>query len=109
MVSVGMAAVTLGGKATVSTAGTRVQLTSSAAHQNLHNIYITADEDNAGKVYVGDVTVTSDLYLEVLLAGDSVSIPSPSHGGGAILGNLDATTINLDSDIASQSVQWGFN
>jgi len=108
MPSIGMAAVKLGGKATVSTATTRVQLTSSTAHQNLHNIHITADEDNAGKVYVGDVTVTSDLYLEVLLAGDSIDIPNPIAGGAA-LGNLDATSIYLDSDIASQSVQWGYN
>jgi len=107
--SIGMAAIILGGKVTVSTAGTRVQLTTSVAHQNLHNIKISADEDNAGKVYVGDVTVTSDKYLDVLLAGDSVEIPSPAHGGGAVLGNLDATSIYLDSDIASQSVQWGFN
>jgi len=108
MVSVGMAAVKVGTKATVTTAGTRVQLSSSANHQNLHNVHITADEDNAGKVYVGDSAVTSDLYLEVLLAGDSVEIPTPL-GGGAALGNLDATTIWLDSDIASQSVQWGYN
>lgn len=107
--SVGMAAVILGDKTTVSSAGTRVQLTSNTAHQNLHNIKISADEDNAGKVYVGDVTVTSDKYLEVLSAGDSIEISPPSHGGGAILGNLDATTIYLDSDIASQSVQWGYN
>jgi len=108
MVSIGMAAVKLGTKTTVSSAGTRVQLSSSTAHQNLHNIHITADEDNAGKVYVGDVTVAADLYLEVLLAGDTIEIPSPL-GSGAALGNLDATTIYLDSDIASQSVQWGYN
>ena len=104
----GFAAIKLGTKTTVSTAGSRVQLTSSTAHQNLHNIHITADENNAGKIYVGDITVTSDLYLEVLLAGDSIDIPSPG-GGGPPLGNLDATTIHLDSDIASQSVQWGYN
>lgn len=102
----GFAAVKLDTATTVSTAGSRVQLTSSSSHQNLHNIHITADEDNAGKVYVGDVTVTSNLYLEVLLAGDSIDILNPGGGG---LGNLDATTIYLDSDIASQTVQWGFN
>jgi len=104
----GMAAIKVGAKATVSSAGTRVQLSTSSAHQNLHNVHITADEDNAGKVYVGDSTVASDLYVEVLLAGDSIDIPTPV-GGGAALGNLDATTIWLDSDIASQSVQWGYN
>ena len=104
----GMAAIKLDSPTTVSSAGTRVQLTSSSAHQNLHNIHITADEDNAGKIYVGDVTVTSNLYLEVLLAGDSIDIPSPG-GGGPALGNLDATSIYLDSDINSQSVQWGYN
>ena len=104
----GFAAVKLDTLTTVATAGTRVQLTSSGAHQNLHNIHITADEDNAGKIYVGDVTVTSNLYLEVLLAGDSIDIPMPM-GGGAALGNLDATSIYLDSDIATQSVQWGYN
>jgi len=105
---IGLAVLTAGGKKNVASAGTRVQLTSSANHTNLHYLTIQADEDNGADImFIGDVTVTGDLYVRELAAGEVFEIYSPS-GGGAAIGQIDATKIYLDASADNNDVQWGY-
>jgi hypothetical protein len=87
---------------TVTTAGTRVQLTSTTGHDFARMLYIEADEDNTGVLYVGDVGVSSTEYAAALAAGEGFSVTmSPPD-------TFDATDIYLDvsvnGEIASYSI-----
>lgn len=93
-----------GGKKTVTTAGTRVQLTTSDAHKNLHGIIIAPDPDNVGRVFVGDEDVAADAHAFSLGATQDPVIIRSEH----VIGNLDATTIYVDAANNNDAVQWGF-
>lgn len=82
------------GKITVTTAGTRVQLTTSDLLAK--SVRIEADEDNTGTIYVGDLSVTNDLYAAALAAGDSFSISGPI---------VHLPSIFLDASIDAQAAQ----
>ena len=83
------------GKIDIPTAGTRVQLTTTRLMAK--SIRIEADEDNgAGIVFVGDATVSGDLYAARLAANESFTI-----SGSAI----DPRTIWLDTDLSGSDVQ----
>ena len=81
---------------TVTSAGTRVQLTSS--NILTPSVCIEAKSTNAGKVYVGDSNVTSSLGIE-LQAGQSICFD-----GGRVPGfdMIDLSTIYLDASTSTQ-------
>jgi hypothetical protein len=64
---------------TVTTAGTRVQL--SATSITTTEITITGDTANSGTIYVGDSNVSSTRYMYALAAGETVAIMAPSIRG----------------------------
>lgn len=66
-------------RVTVSTAGTRVQLTANEGIAAA-SILISADTGNIGKVYIGDVTV-DDQNGDALEPGDSLEIAADSLNG----------------------------
>lgn len=81
------------GKKTVTSAGTRVQLSSTIKH--CHSVIIRALPTNGvNKIYIGDVTVANNFTgaFYVLEAGDVFS--SAALG----LNSLDLTTIYIDAD-----------
>ena len=90
-----------GGKVTVTTAGTRVQLTSTVTRAN--GIYIEADEDNSGVIFIGASTVTGDSYVSRLTAGQGWSWTI--EPGGPM---VNPSSVYIDSDTNSHSVQWGY-
>jgi hypothetical protein len=79
------------GKTAVTTAGTRVVLTSSQAIQS---VTIKALSTNTGIIYVGNSSVASTNGLQ-LLAGESVSMD---------IANL--TTVNIDSSVNGEGVTY---
>lgn len=97
----GQATIKLGGKVTVTTAGTRVQLSSTVTR--VSGIYIEADEDNTGVIFIGTSAVTGDSYIAALNAGEGFSWTQQA-GGPAVV----PTSIYIDSDANTQSVQWGY-
>jgi hypothetical protein len=90
-----------GGKVTVTGAGTRVQLTTTVTRAN--GIYIEADEDNSGTIYIGTSTVGSDSYVSRLSASQGWSW-STEQGGSLI----NPSSIYIDASTNTQSIQWGF-
>ena len=98
----GQFAFTVPAAVTVTTAGTRVQLTTTTGHDFARTVYIEADEDNTGVLYVGDAGVSSTEYASSLTAGQGISISvNPPD-------TFDATDIWLDvsvsGEIASYSI-----
>ena len=87
---------------TVATAGTSVQLTTTTGHDVARMVYIEADEDNTGNLYVGDAGVSSTEYAASLTAGQGISISMTPPD------TFDATDIWLDvsvsGEIASYSI-----
>lgn len=65
---------------TVTTAGTRVQI--SAVDTRITTILIQADPANTGKIYVGDDLVSSTRASSVLSANASEAITSDASGRG---------------------------
>lgn len=65
-------------KKTVTTAGTRVQITTSDIRSS--SILIQADSANSGRIYVGDSTVASTLGV-ALTAGQSLTIDADNIRG----------------------------
>lgn len=91
----------LGGKVTVANAGTRVQLSSTVVR--VSGVYIEADEDNTGVIFIGTSAVSGDSYISALNAGEGFSWTQQA-GGPAVV----PTSIYIDSDANTQSVQWGY-
>lgn len=77
---------------TVSTAGTSVQVTSDSRHKSCSAVYIEADEDNAGVLYIGESNVSSSRYSSALAAGEGWSWEMRRSEW------LDARTLYLDAD-----------
>ncbi len=101
MCLIGQTKIQLVGKVTVTTAGTRVQLSSTLTRAR--GIYIEADEDNTGVIFIGGSTVSGDSYIAALNAGEGFTWTA-DQGGPA----LDPSSIYIDSDANTQSVQWGY-
>jgi hypothetical protein len=86
------------GKTTVTTAGTRVRLTTSDTPAS--SVIIQADPANTGNIYVGDVTVASTIAI-TLAPGQSITIGSdPTRGTGE---EVILSDLYLDSSANSQS------
>ena len=75
----------------VTTAGTRVQLSSVACRE----ITIIAKRANTGYIYVGGVTVSSTVYGAELEAKDSITIP---------VSNADE--IYIDSSVSGEGISY---
>lgn len=80
------------GQKTVTTAGTRVALGTDVVNSSL---IIKADPANTGKIYVGDVTVTSSNGF-ILAAGDQIIIDE----AGRLM------DIYIDASANTQNVCW---
>jgi hypothetical protein len=63
---------------TVTTAGTREQMTTS--NLRVPSVVIQAESDNTGRVYIGNSTVSSTNCFAHLGAGGSVSISAADFG-----------------------------
>ena len=93
------------GTVAVATAGTAVQLTTNAAHRNLHAVFIQADDGNStDMIFVGDADVSATNYIRKLAVDESFDIIGDLNG----LGNIDATSIWIDASANTTDVQWGF-
>lgn len=79
---------------TVTTAGTRVQITNNLGLA-ASSIIISASTDNVGKIYVGDNSVTN-LNGTELEAGDSIQISGDNIRG--IAEELFLSDIYIDSE-----------
>ena len=84
------------GRKTVATAGTREPLITGDA--KVLSVTIKALRANAGKVYVGDVSVSSTVGFE-LDAGDSVDLATDDPSKP-----IDLTTIYLDVGTSGEGV-----
>lgn len=89
---------------TVTTAGTREQLTTAERHMT--SVVITAEIDNTGYVYVGDRTVSSTNCFALLVAGASVSIDALSLGLGDA--KIDLSEIWLDVSVSTDGAFVGY-
>lgn len=90
---------------TVTTAGTRVQLTTSALLAP--SFYIEALGTNTGFIYVGDSSVSSTLYMARLSAGQGFSLSGVSEGRG-IGGEISLSTIWIDSSVNGEKALWSY-
>lgn len=89
---------------TVTTAGTRVQLTASALHATA--VVVSGDSLNTGKVYIGDVTVDNTNGHE-LAPGQSITIEPPSERGwipDLLLNTLYADTATNGNKVRVQYI-----
>ena len=79
---------------TVTTAGTRVQITSTATRAPY--VFIQAKPGNTGRIFVGDSDVSSAQYMASLAAGDAVSIDASAYPRGGS-SEIDLSTLYADS------------
>lgn len=89
---------------TVTTAGTRVQLTTNTVKTPA--ISIQALRGNTNVVYVGNSTVSSTTHFISLAAGGTVVLDAEQYGlAGA---HVDPSGIWLDSAVSGEGVMVGF-
>lgn len=88
---------------TVTTAGTRVQLTSTAL--TAPSVYIEAKTANTGVIYVGNVAVASTTYMASLAAGKGIAINGVAGGTG---GEIALNAIYLDSSVNGEGAMWSY-
>lgn len=81
---------------TVTTAGTQVQCISTVTYSPF--IYIEAKDTNTGSIYVGDLNVSSSLYIAKLSAGQGVNIGADFFGRTDTQ-KLDLSTVWIDSSV----------
>lgn len=89
---------------TVTTAGTRVQLTTNTV--KTPSISIQALRGNTNVVYVGNNSVSSTTHFISLAAGGTVVIGAEQYGWGAA--QIDPSKIWLDSAVSGEGVMVGF-
>lgn len=92
---------------TVTTAGTRVQVETSASVKPT-SVYFEALASNTGFIYLGLVTVSSTVYIARLSAGQGFTISSDGSGsfkyrlGGQ---GIQLSDIYIDSSVSGEKVQ----
>lgn len=84
----------------VTTAGTRVQLSTSNLYAS--SLIIRAKTANTGVIYVGDVTVTSSIGM-FLAAGESNELSGPPTKYGVPL-QFNLKNIYIDSSVSGEGV-----
>ena len=94
---------------TVTTAGTRVQVTSDTSIRP-SAVYFEALSSNTGQIYIGDVTVSSTVYMARLTIPSTASAPSwqivsPSsdHRSGGT--GIQLSNLYVDSSVNGEKVQ----
>jgi hypothetical protein len=88
----------------VTTAGTRVQLTTTDTITS--SVIIQAKNSNTGTIYVGDSTVSSTQGLE-LSPGESIAFTGDNRNEGQA-DELVLSDIWLDSSVNGEGVQWAY-
>lgn len=88
---------------TVTTAGTRVQLTTSTIHAPI--IYFEGLKTNTGYIYVGLSDVSSTQYITCLSAGEGLTL-SPDGVGNVrpVSGEINLSSIWFDSSVSGEKV-----
>ena len=89
---------------TVTTAGTRVQLTTAKILVPM--VVIQALSGNTNPVFVGSTNVSSTLYFVRLAATNSVSITALTAGSGVTM--VDLSSIWLDATTSAEGVNVGY-
>ncbi len=84
------------GQATVTTAGTAVQL--SSTRRLARSLLIVAHDNNTGRIFVGGSDVDSSTHRG-LLAGDSVAFNNPAKA-------YDLSTTYVDSTVNGEGVDY---
>lgn len=92
------------GRKTVTTTGTREQLTTNGT--KVGAITIQALRTNTNVVYVGDSTVSSSTHFQSLAPGGSIQIGMDSYGLGNAM--VDMSKIWLDVVTSGEGVVFGF-
>lgn len=85
----------------VASAGSAEQISTSAIA--VTSIYIEADKDNTGNIYVGDSNVSSARYTAKLAAGEGVTLKAdqiPRQDDELILSDY-----YIDADVNAESAQ----
>jgi hypothetical protein len=95
---------------TVTTAGTRVRLTSDT-NIKPSAVYFEADDGNTGYIFVGTVAVASTIYMAKLgvvsSVGQGFSLTAPGAGGGFKAGGqgIQLSDLYVDSTVNGEKVQ----
>lgn len=94
---------------TVTTAGTRVQVTTDTAIRP-HAVYFEALSSNTGQIYIGDVLVSSTVYMARLTIPSTTSAPSwqissPAGAGHAGGTGIQLSNMYIDSSVNGEKVQ----
>ena len=90
---------------TVTTAGTRVQVTSDTAIRP-SSAYFEALGSNTGFIYLGLVTVTSEIYIVRLSPGQGFSLAGDSQMNQRLGGSgLQLSALYVDSSVSGEKVQ----
>lgn len=89
---------------TVTTAGTRIQLTTNEV--NVVYLIIQALTGNTGRIYIGNNQVASTSSFVDLAPDSSISLDSAQLGLGDA--KLDMSKIWLDSSVSGEGVNVGY-
>lgn len=89
---------------TVTTAGTRVQFTTSNIYCT--SIYVEALSSNTGNIYVGTSSVSSTVYIAKLAAGQGFSMTTDNHSAGSSSGGSEynLSFLYFDSAVSGEKV-----
>ena len=96
-----MAITPINASVTVTTAGTRVQVSATTTLKPT-SIYFEALGTNTGYIYVGLVTVTSTLYITRLSPGQGYSICVDSMGASRMGNDFQLSAFYLDSSVSGE-------
>jgi hypothetical protein len=94
---------------TVTTAGTRVQVTATSTYAP--SCYFEALKTNTGIIYVGVSTVSATVYIAALSAGQGFSFQADSFGSvgsAAGGGELQLSSLYVDSSVSGEKVQFTY-
>lgn len=89
---------------TVTTAGTRVQVTTNESTL-ASSIYFEALKTNSGNIYVGISDVSSTKYIACLAAGEGINISTDTHGGRSGGVDLALDSFYVDSSVNGEKCQ----
>lgn len=92
------------GQVTVTSAGTRVQITATSTPT--YYVTIQADPGNSGTIYVGDSSVSSTVCAAALSAGASIRIEGPKYRNST--DEVVLSDIYVDASANSQKVNVGY-
>lgn len=95
---------------TVTTAGTRVQLSSDVDYKPA-SVYIEAAGANTGYIYVGLVTVSSTVYISRIAAGEGLTLEVPGAGGPNYRPGgqgLQLSSLYIDSSVNGDKAQFTY-